>query len=412
MVGSQVQREIVEEIEGSRERWVSFLADLVATPSVNPPGDYAAVQSMLEDRFASLGWDHRTVEAPEELLKRLGLSYPRPNVLASPVAIDGPTLGLVAHLDTVPADASQWSFDPFDPVVENGRLYGRGAKDCKGRIVAYTAAVESLRRIDRLPERLGLIVAATADEETGSAAGARYLAESGEFRPTFAVVEGNIDRLWYATAGILQYEVTIIGKSAHAGLNPEEGHNPILQIERVLEAVAAVAEDYQGITVDVEGVDHPRCNPTMVEAGIKANVIPATCTLTVDVRVPPGVPPSELEGRFMDLLGDVRLPESYDLRIERSYEIDAYTGSREGQLLEVVRDNARSVAGRDLPIEGVMGPTDAVWFGREGCECVHYGPGDASSNQHGPDENVRIDQLVESATVLACAIIDLNDRLG
>lgn len=411
MVGTQVQREIAEEIEGSLGGWVSFLTDLVATPSVNPPGDYAAVQSVLEDRFASLGWDQRTVEAPEELLKHHSLAYPRPNVLASPAAVDGPILGLVAHLDTVPADASQWSFDPFEPVVEDGRLYGRGAKDCKGRIVAYTAAVESLRRIDRLPERLELIVAATADEETGSVAGARYLAESGTFRPTLAVIEGNIDRLWYATAGILQYEVTIIGKSAHAGLNPEDGHNPLLQIERVLDAVEAVAKDYEGISVDVEGIDHPTCNPTMVEAGIKANVIPATCTLTIDIRVPPDVPASELESRFLDILGYIRLPESYDLDIERSYEIDAYTGSRKGQLLEVVRDNAQSIARRNLPIEGVMGPTDAVWFGREGSECIHYGPGDASSNQHGPDENVRIDQLVESATVLACAILDLNDRL-
>lgn len=411
MVTAETRSEIADAVEGRRQEAVDFLVDLVRTPSPNPPAEYGPIRSVLEGHFDDVGWDRRTVAPPDDVLADLGLSGERPNVLATPGAGDGPTLGLVAHFDTVPADAGEWTYDPFGATVEDGRLYGRGAKDCKARIATYALAVRALEDLSLLPSDLAVVVAATADEETGSEAGAKYLAESGEFRPEYAVLEGNVDRIWYATAGVRQFAVTIRGRSAHAGLDPERGANPLFGLEVLLPALRSLDAEFSEVAASIPGTTPPTCNPTMVDAGIKANVVPGSCTVTVDLRIPPDVDAEQVEARFRSTVSELSLPAGLSLGIDRIHSIDSYVGDSDGVLARAVGENAAEVRGRPVPMEGVMGPTDALWFGSYGCECVHYGPGDAESNQHAPDENVKLEQVAEAATVVAASVLDLAESL-
>ncbi|WP_137285373.1 M20 family metallopeptidase [Halorussus salinisoli] len=411
MVSSDKWAEITQSVEDNRGEAVDFLTKLVKTPSVNPPGEYDRIRSVLEEHYEVVGWEHRTVDAPRDLLESLGLPEPRPNVLATPDKHHGPTLGLIAHFDTVPANAEEWKCDPFGAEIVDGRLYGRGAKDCKARIAAYTLAVRALEALDLLPTKLNVVVAATADEETGSTAGAKYLAESGEFRPEYAILEGNVDRIWYATAGVLQYEVTISGKSAHAGLDPQKGANPIFGLEPLLPTVRSLNDKLSTVNVSIPGMTPPTCIPTMLDAGIKENVIPSTCKTTIDIRVPPNVESEWLDEKFLNTIEDLSLPDGLSISSKQTHRIDAYVADSEGILARTVRENAIRGLNGDVPMEGVMGPTDALWFGGYGCECVHFGPGDAESNQHGPDENVCLDQVIDAATVIAASILDLADQI-
>lgn len=113
---------------------VSFLQELIRIPSHNPPGDYAAVEERLVAEFEGHGWDTETLWAPPELLEDLGLDpdSPRPNVLGYVARGDGPTIALNAHLDTVPVDEDAWTRDPFGGAVDEGCVWGRGARDSKG----------------------------------------------------------------------------------------------------------------------------------------------------------------------------------------------------------------------------------------------------------------------------------------
>ena len=131
MVSEATRTELRETAAELEEETVEFLQELVRTNSVNPPGDYSDLHDLLMDTYDDLEWETETIWAPDELLEEHGFEHPRPNVLSYPVRGDGPSIALIAHLDTVPVDEEAWTRDPFAGEIEDGRLYGRGAKDCR-----------------------------------------------------------------------------------------------------------------------------------------------------------------------------------------------------------------------------------------------------------------------------------------
>jgi hypothetical protein len=253
---------------------VSLLRELVRTPSVNPPGDYDAVVELLVDAYESFGWDVTVDHAPDDLLDARDLDRPRPNVLATVTEGEGPTVALNAHFDTVPVEDAAWTRDPFGAEIEDGRLYGRGATDSKGRIASYTLAARALEAADLLPEDATLVLAVTADEETGGHAGAGHVVDAA-LRPDYAIVEGSSEEIWDAGCGVLHFRVTVEGEAAHAGTR-EDGENAVLAANGIVASLADHAADLADRESAVEGVDGPTCTPSTIEGGRKTNVVPRT----------------------------------------------------------------------------------------------------------------------------------------
>lgn len=397
-------RETAAEFE---DETIEFLRDLVGTNTVNPPGDYGDARDLLIETYDDLGWETETVWAPEELLREHGLEHPRPNVLASPAHNGDPTFALIAHLDTVPVDEDAWTRNPFGGEVEDGRLYGRGAKDCKGRIACYTLAARTLEAAGLLPDDATVVVAATADEEIGSAAGAKYLVESGSFEPMYAVLEGNVDEIWNAGSGVVRYRVNVTGKASHAGMYPKQGANAILSTARVLTALEEFADDVFSRTSDVPGIDGPTCVPATIEGGVKTNVVPPSCTFTVDMRSPPDHDLDALAAEFETVVEGVDLVDGTSVEVEQFRYDPPYMFDPEGLLPRTVRRNAEAILGKDVPIRGLSATTDARFLTKAGTECINYGPGDSKSKIHGPNENIRVDQVVDVGAILAASVLDV-----
>ena len=249
------------------------LRQLVRIDSCNPPGREEPAAAFLAALMEEAGLEVTTTPfAPG-----------RANVLGCWRGTgSGPALLLNGHLDTVPAEASQWRHDPHAAVIEDGILHGRGSVDMKGGVAAMVMACVALARSG---VRLGgdVLFAGTAGEEV-DCIGARQLL-TADFGPVAALVVGEPTGLDVVRAhkGAIWLEITITGKAAHGSM-PDEGCNAILAMHRIIERLLS----FEPVCDPHELLGPPTLNLGTVAGGVKTNVVADRCVLTIDVRTVPG----------------------------------------------------------------------------------------------------------------------------
>jgi len=281
----------------------------------------------------------------------LGAVPERPNLVARLKGVDKdpahPTLCYLGHVDTVLADASEWTHDPWSGEIADGCLWGRGSLDMKSQVAAEVAAAAGLAREGWRPARGDLLVVAVVDEETGGELGAKWLTETHpeKVRCDMLLNEGGgphfeLDGQRYygvccAEKGVFRFTVSTGGAAGHASM-PKLGDNALLKLGPVLErfatrqpSLAPTAEPLaflRGVGEDerdpvaalarLEEID-PRLlqllepmfgvsfAPTKVSASEKINVIPSKAELRVDCRVPPGLGEAETKEAIEQVLGGI-----------------------------------------------------------------------------------------------------------
>jgi acetylornithine deacetylase/succinyl-diaminopimelate desuccinylase-like protein len=224
-----------------RDEVVGLLSRLIRADTSNPPGDATTAARVLEQYFRDNGVEPTLVGELPEL----------PNCIAR-VAGDGggPSLLLLGHLDVVPADASEWTHPPFSGLVEEGYVWGRGALDMKNQLAAQAVTLVRMARRRRAggTQRGDLILAATADEETGERCGAKWLLDTAPelLRADLVLNEGGMDM--FATSaghvyaihagekGYAACRITISGRSGHGSV-PLHQENAVLGLARVIVAL-------------------------------------------------------------------------------------------------------------------------------------------------------------------------------
>ena len=205
-------------------------------------------------------------------------------------------LTFTGHLDTVPADASQWSVDPWAAERDGDRLVGRGTSDMKSGVAALLVAVADHAANGH--DCRGVQVVLTAGEETGCT-GARALS-SGDVAPggPLVVAEPTANLLVPGHKGAHWMRLTSAGRAAH-GSAPELGDNAAVRVAR-----AAVAlHDKDDWPAD-EVFGPVTANVGLLRGGVQANVVPDTAELLLDVRTVPGVEPDALRALVSDLAGE------------------------------------------------------------------------------------------------------------
>jgi acetylornithine deacetylase/succinyl-diaminopimelate desuccinylase-like protein len=276
---------------------------------------------------------------------------------------DGPTLCYLGHVDTVLADASEWTHDPWSGKLADGFLWGRGSLDMKSQVAAEVAAAARLAREGWRPARGELLIVAVVDEETGGELGAKWLCETHpeKVRCDMLLNEGGGSHFvlggqrYYgvccAEKGVFRFTVSTDGAAAHASM-PKLGDNALLKMAPVLERFATrqpelqptaepraflrgVGEDEHDAPAALQRLSEqdPRLlrilepmfgvtfAPTRISASDKINVIPSKAELRVDCRVPPGLGEAEARQAIEEVLGGIE-----GLRIE--YAGDAGGGAQ------------------------------------------------------------------------------------
>jgi acetylornithine deacetylase/succinyl-diaminopimelate desuccinylase-like protein len=354
------------------------------------------------------------------------------------------------HLDVVPAEPAEWTVHPFSGAIRDGFVWGRGAVDMKDMVGMMIVVARQLKRAGIVPPR-DLVFAFVADEEHGGHYGAQWLVDNrselfdgvseavgevGGFSLTVPCRDGGERRLyWIETAekGLSWMKLTARGPAGHGSMVHEQ--NPVTAVAEAVgrlgrhrfplvltDTVAqflAVVSDETGLTFDTESADlegtieklgpmarmlkavlHDTANPTMLKAGYKANVIPATAQAIVDCRILPGRK-AAFEAEVDELIGS-------DVTREWIRDFSSYETSFDGDLVDAM--NAAVLAldpdGRTVPYM-LSGGTDAKAFARLGIRCFGFSPLrlppelDFAALFHGVDERVPIDALRFGTDVLA-----------
>lgn len=372
---------------------LQFLRDLIAIPSVNPmlagvsePVE-SAVADYIEASFRRAGID----------CERQPVAAGRDNVIAIVPASDtGPQSGrdglmLNSHMDTVPV--AHMEIDPFDPVVRDGRVYGRGSCDAKASIAAMMAAL-----IEHAQQRLRpcpIIFVATADEEF-TFAGAWKLIERDW--PVAASVVGEPTRLASIIAhkGVARLRVLVRGRSAH-GATPHLGRSAIYDGARVALALEAYAAELMK-RAPHPLLGQPTINVGRVRGGQAVNVVPDSCEFEIERRLLPGedvsVVISECEARVRDRAG-----EGVEIRFEEPFLTDPPLETpREALVVRALGEAQAAVVGQPGEIEGAHYGTDGSKLARAGIETVVCGPGDIAQ-AHTRAEFVHVEQVLMAVSL-------------
>ncbi|MGY8526946.1 acetylornithine deacetylase [Paracidovorax citrulli] len=319
------------------------------------------------------------------------------NLYATVPAADGNVQGGIVwsgHTDVVPVDGQNWSTDPFEPVVRDGRLYGRGACDMKGFIGTALAMLPTLQQA-RLREPVHF--ALSFDEEIGCMGAPYMLAELRErgVQPSGCIVgEPTSMRVIVAHKGINAYRCCVKGQAAHSSLTPR-GVNAIEYAARLICFIRDLADEFRarGPYDDAFDVPFTTASTGTIQGGIALNTIPALCEFVFEYRNLPGVDPEAILARVQRYAFDELLPrmrgEHPDaaLTIERIAAAPSLDAAEQDAITQLVR----GLTG-DRDISKVAYATEAGLFQRAGIPAVVCGPGDIQQ-AHKADEYVEVEQL-------------------
>lgn len=425
---------------GSLDEVVHLCSELIAIDSTNT-GDPETLAGEREAaayvtaKLAEVGLESVTLESAQT----------RASVIVRIRGADPSRPGLVVHghLDVVPADASEWSVDPLSGEIRDGYVWGRGAVDMKDMDAMMLAVVRRWAREGIAPPR-DIVFAWVADEEHGGRYGAHWLVDNHpELFEGCSEAVGEVGGFSYSVAEDVRVYPIMTGEKSIAWMRitakGAPGHGSMLHdnnaITKLAESVSRIGrhefpvvwtdttrEFLTGLgalmDTDLTHVDpqvvvdklgplgrivgatmRNTANPTMLDAGYKANVIPGTASAVVDCRIIPGQE-AEFERQIDELLGpDV---EREWLITDRALEVPF-----EGDLVAAM---TAALAAEDpdshtLPYL-MSGGTDAKSFATLGMTCFGFSPLrlppdlDFASLFHGIDERVPIDALQFGARVL------------
>jgi succinyl-diaminopimelate desuccinylase len=429
---------LLQSIDAKRDEVVALTQDLVRIPTINPPGDaYGACAHVIGERLARKGF-------VVEYVRALGApgdsdSHPRTNVVARWQAPNpGECVHFNSHIDVVEAGPG-WTFDPFGGEVANGRVYGRGTCDMKGGLASSIIACESLIESGLMLSG-ALEISGTVDEESGGFAGVAYLAERGYFsKPKVHHViipePLGVDRICLGHRGVWWSEVETRGRIAHGSM-PFLGDSAINHMSAFIHLLETQLQPRLQGRLTAEPVEPPGArvstlNINSIHGGqveqrysldergwptgdLPAPVVAHLCKAVLDRRFIAEENLEAVKQEIVDMLEELkRTRPGFDYGIR---EIMSFVPTATPKDAPVVDATARAIArvlGREPSYIASPGTYDQKHIVRSGKlrDCIAYGPG-ILDLAHQPDEYVGIQELVDSAKIMALAALTLTGRQG
>lgn len=363
----------------NKRRLIKLTQQLIRINSENPPGDESKIAKFTRKYLRRLGLETKTFEFKKQ----------RTNVIAILKGKDSKhSLLITPHLDTVPSGKS-WKINPFSAKIQNNRIYGLGATDCKGNLACALEAINSLVE-DKTRLNYNLIFTATADEESGSGLGLIPLLDKGILKPDAAIIlDAEEFEIIITQKGLMHLKVKLEGKRAH-GAYPWMGINAI---DKALDVIQELKK-HKFIYRENAYLKAPTINIGTIKGGDKVNVVADWCEFEMDFRFLPGMSSKELLQEIKSVIG--KYAKKFTLEIEgiqEPYFIDASY-----PLVISLKKAMRNLKIKPV-IKGSEGATVITFFKQKNIPAVAFGFG-SQGCAHTADEYVNIENLYKGALVL------------
>lgn len=385
----------MSKIEIDRDQLIADLSAMIRSASVNTfgapsgIGAEAAMAELFEAKLRSLGLEigsHEVVSGRRNVwgtLKGIGR---------------GPTILLAGHMDTVGVEGYA---DPFEPMVKDGKIYGRGSCDMKAGLAAYLEVIRYLQRTDT-PLSGDVIVVGVIDEEHAMA-GSRHFGLHGP-KVDFAIVaEPTLLQISTAHKGQMLTTIRTKGLAAHSSM-PDKGRNAIYHMGVVLGALQDYADDVSKRAPDAI-CGSPSFSVGVIRGGDNACSVPDFCEIDVDRRTIPGETSAVVMKELHSAMASAKTNA-----LELEYEIGTpfldlppLDTQADALVTKSVVSACKAVIGH-VDVSAFPGSTDAPNFG---CPTVICGPGDLAQC-HSLNEYVALDQIEDAARIYIHAILSMQ----
>lgn len=375
--------------------YIKVLKDIISIDTSVPPGsNYEKVIDYLEPEFKAVGFDTQKISIPAE---HAGGKEGRINLLAHRRNPEKPRLVLYTHIDVVPATG----WEAFTPKVENGKIYGRGAADMKGAIPALLLSLENVKQKTLKYDTSVMI---TTDEEVGQANQLRYLARyltpvSGAY---FLNLDSSFGYVSIASLGALHIDIRVKGKSVHSAM-AHQGENAIekanLLINALLDLKSKVTSRKSRVKVHPNtGLEYMegRLNINMIKGGLKINIVPDECIISIDRRL---IPEENMEDAKKEIIDTLNSVAGVNWEIAKAVSIPTVP-PRDNPIVDKLADIIKEVTCESGKF-GEMGSGDLPHIVREwGGEDFGLGVIRPECNIHGKDEFAYLKDVEDLAQII------------
>ncbi|MTI17003.1 acetylornithine deacetylase/succinyl-diaminopimelate desuccinylase family protein [Rhodobacteraceae bacterium RKSG542] len=420
--------EVFARVEAKRDDIVRLTQELIQIPTINPPGEaYTPCAEYIGRRMARRGFQVEYVRgegSPGDSAR-----YPRTNVVTRFEGRNpGPCVHFNSHMDVVEVGKG-WTVDPFAGVVKDGKVYGRGACDMKGGLAASIIAVETI--IECVGNLNGALeISGTVDEESGGLGGVAYLAQKGYFSPPrvdHVIIPEPLqkDRICLGHRGVWWGEVETHGEIAHGSMpflgdcavrhmgafmeKLEKRLYPLLEQKQT--EMPVTPKEARRSTLNINSI-HGGQEPS--GEGLPSPCVPDSCRLVLDRRFLIEESLDEVRGEVVSLLEDLcRERENFRYSLKDLLEVLPTMTEKDAPVVRAVAEGIETVLAK--PAEYIISPGsyDQKHIARLGhlYDCIAYGPG-ILEMAHRPDEFVGIDDMIDSAKVMAQAALVLTGTIA
>ena len=417
---------LLDAVTSRRAALVSLTQELIRIPTLNPPGrHYREICEHLAHRLERGSFTVKLLRAhgsPGD-----SETYPRWNLIARhSTGRPGDCVHFNSHHDVVEVGHG-WTRDPFGGAVEADRIYGRGACDMKGGLAASIIAAEAF--VATFPDHPGTVeISATADEESGGFGGVAWLAEQGYFAPErvqHVIIPEPLhkDRICLGHRGVWWAEVETHGRIAHGSMpflgdsairhmgavltEIEERLYPLL--ERKKTAMPVVPEGARQSTLNINSIHGGEAEPEAGYTGLPAPCVADRCRIILDRRFLIEEDLAEVKSEIREVLERVKHQRpGFSYEIRDLFEVQPTMADRAAPIVTATAAAIERVLARVAEYVVSPGTYDQKHIDRIGRlkNCIAYGPG-LLHLAHQPDEWVGIQDMEDSAKVMALVLQDL-----
>ncbi len=432
----QEEKVVLKNIEDLEESYVDFLCDLIRIKSVNPDftDDYSneekKVQELLKARLEELGvktdmWETSAKDLGEYRGKpgfTEGRSFDnRPNLVGKlkGSAGGGHSLFLTGHVDVVGADQEAWDYNPWEPTIRDGKIYGRGSADMKGGIAAMISAIGAIKRAD-LSLKGDLLIGTVVDEEAGGM-GMLSLVDKGYSADAGIMTEPTNLSVSTLCRGVLWGRIVVEGRSGH--LEVDQPHwrqggavDAIDKMQKVITAIEYLNDDWHRRSEKNHPLLPSPCQVkiSQIEGGQHPSAYAETCQITIDAQyLPDEVDESGLGGDVRRSIEDwiqnytKADPWLKENPPEIEWFLEADSAEIEVDSTDFIESmqNSLGKAGIEPELSGTEAHTDMTLLTKNGTPTVNFGPGRLSV-AHQSNEYITKKDFIDATKSIALTILD------